>query len=84
MIDEVLAGYCVTVFAYGPTSCGKTYTMLGTNKAPGIMARALSELFKRLNSSDAEKIEFGLSMSYLEVRNITNIFLLQAKVKRAQ
>jgi kinesin family member 11 len=29
MIDEVLAGYNCTVFAYGQTGTGKTYTMVG-------------------------------------------------------
>lgn len=29
MIQEVLAGYNCTVFAYGQTGTGKTYTMVG-------------------------------------------------------
>lgn len=29
LIDEVLAGYNCTVFAYGQTGTGKTFTMVG-------------------------------------------------------
>ena len=29
LIEEVLAGYNCTVFAYGQTGTGKTYTMVG-------------------------------------------------------
>jgi kinesin family member 11 len=32
MIDEVLAGYNCTVFAYGQTGTGKTYTMVGEDQ----------------------------------------------------
>lgn len=32
LIDEVLAGYNCTVFAYGQTGTGKTFTMVGEEK----------------------------------------------------
>ena len=35
LIRSVLEGYNATVFAYGATGSGKTYTMFGTPEHPG-------------------------------------------------
>lgn len=35
LLDGVLSGYNATVFAYGATGSGKTFTMLGTPNSPG-------------------------------------------------
>lgn len=32
MLDEVIAGYNCTIFAYGQTGTGKTYVLTNTNK----------------------------------------------------
>ena len=34
-----------TIFAYGQTSSGKTHTMMGTEKEPGIVPLAVNEIF---------------------------------------
>ena len=34
-----------TVFAYGQTSSGKTHTMMGNNDCPGVIPRAVSDIF---------------------------------------
>ena len=39
LIDSALTGTNISVFAYGPTGTGKTYTMLGTDSDPGIIPR---------------------------------------------
>ena len=49
LIDGVVNGYNATVFAYGATGAGKTYTMLGTELNPGIMVLTLEELFDKVN-----------------------------------
>jgi kinesin family protein 18/19 len=36
-LDGVLDGFNATVFAYGATGAGKTYTMLGTEETYGVM-----------------------------------------------
>ena len=46
---------------------GKTYTMLGKDGEPGIMVRALNDLFTEMESKIEEKI-FAVTMSYLEVK----------------
>ena len=48
MIDGIMQGYNASVFAYGATGAGKTYTMLGTEDQPGIMMLSIEELFKSI------------------------------------
>ena len=49
LIEGVASGYNATVFAYGATGAGKTYTMLGEEGNPGIMPLTLKELFKEVD-----------------------------------
>jgi kinesin family protein 3/17 len=49
IIDKVLQGYNGTIFAYGQTGTGKTFTINGVPKDPvlkGIMPRAFEVIFK--------------------------------------
>ena len=46
LIDGIMQGYNASVFAYGSTGAGKTYTMLGSEENPGIMMNSIEELFK--------------------------------------
>ena len=50
MIDSVLEGYNGTIFAYGMTGTGKTFTMLGDYKGSselrGIIPRSLEQIFE--------------------------------------
>lgn len=48
------------------SGAGKTYTMLGTDPDPGIMARALNDLFLEMDKT-SEDMAYKVSMSYLEV-----------------
>ncbi|NWS61279.1 KIF19 protein, partial [Chunga burmeisteri] len=66
LVTVVISGYNATVFAYGPTGCGKTYTMLGTDGEPGICARTLGELFQAIEDTSGD-VEYEVSMSYLEI-----------------
>jgi kinesin family protein 18/19 len=43
-----MQGYNASVFAYGATGAGKTYTMLGTEDDPGIMMLSVEELFHQI------------------------------------
>ncbi|XP_063813853.1 kinesin-like protein KIF24 isoform X2 [Pseudophryne corroboree] len=42
-------------FAYGQTGAGKTYTMIGTQKNPGLYALAARDIFQQLESSQPRK-----------------------------
>lgn len=49
-LDAFVEGKNVLLFAYGPTASGKTHTMQGPLKDPGIVPRTLDRLFKLLGS----------------------------------
>ena len=53
LVENVLNGYNATVFAYGATGGGKTYTMVGTHDNQGIMVRALNQLFSAMDSGES-------------------------------
>ena len=77
LIDGVVNGYNATVFAYGATGAGKTYTMLGTDSNPGIMVLTLEELFNKVNSfADREyKLKFWLLEIYNEnIRDLLKFY----------
>ncbi|CAL1688462.1 unnamed protein product [Lasius platythorax] len=77
LLEEVLAGYNCTVFAYGQTGTGKTFTMEGVSNDPtlhwqsdtmaGIIPRALSHLFDELRLLEAQ--EYTVRVSFLELYN---------------
>ncbi|KAL0097340.1 P-loop containing nucleoside triphosphate hydrolase protein [Phycomyces blakesleeanus] len=69
LIDQAMDGYNATVFAYGQTASGKTYTMMGTEQEPGVIPRAVNEVFE--NIRQATNKEFLLRVSYLEIYNET-------------
>uniref|UniRef100_A0A8C5IQG0 Kinesin-like protein n=1 Tax=Junco hyemalis TaxID=40217 RepID=A0A8C5IQG0_JUNHY len=50
LLDTLLAGYNCSVFAYGASGVGKTHTMMGTKRTPGIVHLATVELYKRLEA----------------------------------
>ncbi|KAL2086630.1 hypothetical protein ACEWY4_017689 [Coilia grayii] len=68
LIEGVISGYNATVFAYGPTGAGKTYTMLGIDSEPGIYVRTLNDLFKAIEACK-EDMDCSVYMSYLEIYN---------------
>lgn len=74
MLQEVTAGYNCTIFAYGQTAAGKTYTMEGdlTNiqgEKAGVIPRTLYQLFSFLEKSDVE-YSFRVSVRLLTLVNL--------------
>ncbi|KAM0947711.1 putative minus-end-directed kinesin ATPase [Dioscorea sansibarensis] len=65
ILRSAMDGHNVCIFAYGQTGTGKTFTMEGTNDQPGIVPRAIEELFHQ--SSLDKSRSFVFSMSMLEV-----------------
>ncbi|TDL27500.1 kinesin-domain-containing protein [Rickenella mellea] len=75
MLEEVIKGYNCTLFAYGQTGTGKTYTMQGdVNLTPlgnpsshaGMIPRVLFKLFQYL---DASGMDFSVKVSFVELYN---------------
>ncbi|PWA99413.1 P-loop containing nucleoside triphosphate hydrolases superfamily protein [Artemisia annua] len=67
-ISGVVHGLNATVFAYGSTGSGKTYTMVGTESDPGLMVLSLNTVFDFIKN-DKSSDEFEVTCSYLEVYN---------------
>ncbi|KAI5935818.1 kinesin-like protein KIF19 isoform X1 [Manis javanica] len=68
LVEGVISGYNATVFAYGPSGAGKTYTMLGMDTEPGIYLRTLADLFQAIEEA-CDSMDYRVSMSYLEIYN---------------
>uniref|UniRef100_A0AAF5I4K7 Kinesin-like protein n=2 Tax=Strongyloides stercoralis TaxID=6248 RepID=A0AAF5I4K7_STRER len=68
VVTSCIDGKNVCIFAYGHTGSGKTYTMDGPDSNPGIVKRAISELFKILNEQK-ESLESKITVSMIEIYN---------------
>ena len=55
-----------SVFAYGMTGSGKTHTMLGNSKDPGVIPLSFEQIFKQV-VANAEHSDFSISISYMEI-----------------
>ena len=70
IISEVLDGFEATVFAYGQTGTGKTYTMEGdiaSEEHMGIIPRSCKTFFEKL--AEPQYVSSRVSCSYLEIYN---------------
>ncbi|GBG32929.1 Kinesin-like protein 6 [Hondaea fermentalgiana] len=95
IVMDALRGVNSTVFAYGATGAGKTHTMLGNPNDPGIIPRALVDLFRGIDrlrddfdldprSGQGATKEWNVKLSYLEVYNETIYDLLTHKQRPLQ
>ncbi|XP_067866109.1 kinesin-like protein KIF12 [Heterodontus francisci] len=76
LISLAMAGYACTVFAFGPTGSGKTFTMAGPvtlfdgrtqdTSLYGLMHRSVKGLLEEICRKEQE---FRLSATYLEIHN---------------
>ncbi|XP_022767048.1 kinesin-like protein KIN-5C [Durio zibethinus] len=78
IVNEVLDGFNCTIFAYGQTGTGKTYTMEGECKRAktgpngelpaeaGVIPRAVQQIFDTLESQNAE---YSVKVTFLELYN---------------
>ncbi|BFG37089.1 hypothetical protein CerSpe_233630 [Prunus speciosa] len=62
ILRSALDGHNVCIFAHGQTGTGKTFTMDGTSEQPGIIPRALKELFCQASLDSSSYITFSMSM----------------------
>ncbi|KAE8670456.1 P-loop containing nucleoside triphosphate hydrolases superfamily protein isoform 2 [Hibiscus syriacus] len=74
IVNEVLEGYNCTIFAYGQTGTGKTYTMEGEARKKngefpsdaGVIPRAVKQIFDILQAQNAE---YSMKVTFLELYN---------------
>ena len=67
LVRRVMEGYHGTVFAYGMTGTGKTFSMQGTATQPGVIPQAITDIFAYIRETPSR--EFLLRVSYLEIYN---------------
>eukprot|EP00063_Salmo_salar_P040843 XP_014015678.1 PREDICTED: centromere-associated protein E isoform X9 [Salmo salar] len=80
LVVSTVEGYNGTIFAYGQTSSGKTFTMMGSSLTPGVIPLAMEDVFQTIKN--CPKKEFLLRVSYLEIYNETVTDLLCDSWKR--
>ncbi|CAH8562322.1 unnamed protein product [Heterobilharzia americana] len=70
VVEGVTQGYNGTIFAYGQTGCGKSYTMQGISEPyaqRGVIPRAFDQIFETISVS--EKTKYLVHASFLEIYN---------------
>lgn len=70
-VDDILNGYNGTVFAYGQTGAGKSFTMMGAGDIEnedtrGIIPRIVAQIFESILVSPGN-IEYTVRVSYMEI-----------------
>jgi centromeric protein E len=75
IINSTLEGFNATIFTYGQTSSGKTFTMTGTKEEPGVIPLSIKDIFEIIEKTTDR--EFLLRVSYLEIYNEVCISLIQ-------
>ena len=71
IVDSIFQGYNGTIFAYGQTGCGKTFTMMGIVNDPelkGIIPNAFSHIFGFIKT-EGESKKFLVRCSFVEIYN---------------
>uniref|UniRef100_A0A3B1JUN9 Kinesin-like protein n=1 Tax=Astyanax mexicanus TaxID=7994 RepID=A0A3B1JUN9_ASTMX len=71
IVDSVLEGYNGTIFAYGQTGTGKTFTMEGVRAVPelrGIIPNSFAHIFGHIAKAEGDT-RFLVRVSYLEIYN---------------
>uniref|UniRef100_W5MWJ4 Kinesin-like protein n=1 Tax=Lepisosteus oculatus TaxID=7918 RepID=W5MWJ4_LEPOC len=71
IVDSVLEGYNGTIFAYGQTGTGKTFTMEGVRAVPelrGIIPNSFAHVFGHIAKAEGDT-RFLVRVSYLEIYN---------------
>ena len=71
VVTSALEGYNGSIFMYGQTTSGKTFTMLGSPNNPGILPCVLRDIFLKIKKkkNENENIEFKVYCSYIEIYN---------------
>lgn len=66
--SSFIQGFNGSIFMYGQTTSGKTFTMLGIPQNPGLLPCTIRDIFILLGKTEGIK-KFDLECSYLEIYN---------------
>ncbi|KAG7662273.1 KIP2 [[Candida] subhashii] len=80
VVEKVLnEGYNGTVFAYGMTGSGKTFSIKGVEGDPGFVELAINDIFEKIDNGDGNGLmKYDIGVSYLEIYNEKIIDLLNS------
>ncbi|XP_063586258.1 centromere-associated protein E-like [Penaeus indicus] len=82
IVESALAGFNGTIFAYGQTSSGKTFTMMGNRDLPGIIPMAIQNIFNSIENTPDR--EYLIRVSYMEIYNENITDLLASRESRGK
>ena len=84
-LTSLLKGINISIFAYGQTSTGKTFTMKGESKSnEGLIPLCIREIFNSLNSSESNITKSLVKVSYSEIYNETVNDLIDTSKKNLE
>ncbi len=70
MVDNFLGGFNGTIFAYGQTSSGKTYTIEGSSRSyaeRGLIPRSIAYVFEDVEQRLSQGEDVSVHVSYMEI-----------------
>jgi len=78
LVQSVLDGFNVCIFAYGQTGAGKTFTMNGgKGKDRGVIPRSIEFIFEKINDYRAQGWKYTTKVAIIEIYNDAVRDLLQ-------
>ena len=85
-VESLMSGYNSTIFAYGQTGTGKTYTMEGfsydyLSPKKGLIPRAIENIFKYIENNSNSDTTFIIRVTYLQIYNESIDDLLKSEKK---
>ena len=69
VLENAWQGYNVSLFAYGQTGAGKSYSMVGYGEDKGIIPCACHELFSRIEANEDPDVTYRVQASMMEIYN---------------
>jgi kinesin family protein 3/17 len=88
-VESLEDGYNSTIFAYGQTGTGKTYTMEGfiydyLSPSKGLIPRAIEDIFKYIENNSNSDTTFIIRVTYLQIYNESIDDLLKPEKKTSK
>eukprot|EP00049_Salpingoeca_infusionum_P016205 m.328258 g.328258 ORF g.328258 m.328258 type:complete len:865 (-) comp16032_c0_seq2:219-2813(-) len=80
LLPLILKGQNATCFAFGPTGAGKTFTMQGSPRCPGMIPRSIDHLFAAIDA-DEPKVNRSVTLSFLQIHQEKVYDLLEVSDK---
>ena len=85
-VESLVGGYNSTIFAYGQTGTGKTYTMEGfiydyLSPKKGLIPRAIENIFRYIENNSNSDTTFIIRVTYLQIYNESIDDLLKPEKK---